>query len=446
MDSLAGTIAAIGGIVNNRLDTAVAMLALASMLGCGGGVGEPDADAGEPDAFSGPTCFPPLEPDPTLFEKQVLLAPGEPSATTNVRVADLRGDGSMQILVADAGGDSVVLVEACGAMCQETTLGTNLGLPARTHVVDADGDGDRDVIVASVGALQTTDDKVGRVTLLDNDGSFGFTPTVLLADIGRTACAESADFDGDDDVDIVVCEFGNSEGNLLWLERLPAGDYTTHVLDPRPGAIHAFPFDADGDGDIDIAALVSQLSEEVMLYRNDGAGAFSAEVLFSAGTTNFGSSGIELVDLDQDGDTDILQTNGDLFDNDWLDVEDLCGHYGLAWLDNDGSGNFTRKTISNYFASFSARALDVDLDGDLDIVVSSLQDLSVVPPIEPVGLLWLENDGAQGFSRRASLATPNSVVSIDAVDFDGDGDVDIVAGSILPDGDRLAVFRNLTIE
>ena len=63
--------------------------------------------------------------------------------------------------------------------------------------------------------------------------------------------------------------------------------------------------DLNGDGNLDIVALVSQETETIFAYLGDGAGSFRSQILFQA-PPEFGSSGIELVDLDRDGDVDLL--------------------------------------------------------------------------------------------------------------------------------------------
>ena len=74
---------------------------------------------------------------------------------------------------------------------------------------------------------------------------------VLLKGVGRVACAEAADLDGDGDLDVVVCVFGHLDGKTLWLEQTGNLEFVEHVLDDRPGTIHAFPIDADGARGLD---------------------------------------------------------------------------------------------------------------------------------------------------------------------------------------------------
>ncbi|RMG32795.1 MAG: hypothetical protein D6732_12940, partial [Methanobacteriota archaeon] len=59
------------------------------------------------------------------------------------------------------------------------------------------------------------------------------------------------------------------------------------------------------------------------------------------------------VDLDQDGDVDILTT------------------YHLSWYENDGAQNFTRHEIDASNSATAAYAVDMDDDGDMDILTAS---------------------------------------------------------------------------
>ena len=367
-------------------------------------------------------------PSPTApaFALEVLL-PGEaPQLTANVRMGDLLGDGSLQVLIAEPTRGQVLWLRGDGDL---VTLKEGLRQPVRTHVADVDGDGDQDLLVADIGIFFPDDRKVGRVVLLRNDGDHQFEPVVLLENVRRVACAEAADLDGDGDLDIAVCVFGDIHGKLAWLEQQEGLTFEEHVLDDRPGVIHAFPFDADGDGDLDLAVSLSQDFEEVLLFRNEGSGAFAKEVLFRAPVDYYGMSGIELADLDRDGDTDILVTNGDLFDGDFPEGTDPYELYGVAWLENDGSGTYTYRDVARHWGAYAVRALDVDGDEDLDLVLSSLQVPAVFPDAPVKGLVWLENDGAQNFTvHTIRVRVASAMLSIEVGDIDNDGLPEILGG------------------
>ncbi len=356
----------------------------------------------------------------------VLLPDGRPHTTANVRVNDLYGDGSLQIFATEPLSGRVMWLRGLDDVVE---LSEGLIQPVRVHAADVDGDSHRDLLVADIGLLGPTNRPVGRVVLLRNDGTFEFEVIVLLEDVGRVACAEAADLDGDGDLDIAVCIFGHLDGKVVWLEQTGNLEFVEHVLDDRPGAIHAYPFDADADGDLDIAVALSQESEEVLLFRNDGTGEFVREVLFAADVMYHGLSGIELADLDMDGDTDILYTNGDTLDR--SDREILPNNfYGLAWLENDGTGVFTSHELTRYWGAYAVKAADLDGDSDLDLVLSGVQLPNMYPQDEIQNLIWLENDGNQNFTRRIpDVDLPPFMITLDVFDVDQDGTPEVFGGS-----------------
>ena len=218
---------------------------------------------------------------------------------------------------------------------------------------------------------------------------------------------------------------------LSWLEQKDAFVFEEHVLDPRPGAIHAFPFDPDSDGDLDLAVALSQDSEEVLLFRNDGRGNLVKEEPLFAAMFFYGMSGIELADLDLDGDTDILVTNGDSLDGSLMEEPDPYLIHGLSWLENDGTGHFSgARRIVGHWGAYSVRAADLDRDGDLDMVVSSSQLPKIYPEAPIQGTIWLENDGNQNFTRHElNLDLPANMVSIEVIDIDQDGVPEVLGGT-----------------
>ena len=78
--------------------------------------------------------------------------------------------------------------------------------------------------------------------------------------------------------------------------------FTPKVLDPRTGAIHVPTIDIDKDGKPDFIALLAQQHESVIAFVNRGKGLeFTPKIIYEAPHPNWGSSGIDLVDLDKDG-------------------------------------------------------------------------------------------------------------------------------------------------
>ena len=150
-------------------------------------------------------------------------------------------------------------------------------MPAPAHVdaVDIDGDGDLDLVVAALGVLMPSNNRVGSVVVLENDGRQRFTPHVVADRIARVADVRAGDLDGDGDLDLAVAGFGYDDGETSWLENKGGWKFEQHVLLRLSGPINAIVADLNRDGRPDIVALVSQEWEEIWAFLNDGRGRFT---------------------------------------------------------------------------------------------------------------------------------------------------------------------------
>ena len=382
----------------------------------------------------------PADPDgsPIPFHMQPATAPGDrPPMVASVRALDVEGDEAPEIVVADAGTGEVFVLHLDGRAWMRRTVGV-APMPARAEPVDYDQDGDVDFAVAALGSLGPIDERVGSVRIFERAGD-DYRPRTLLNDVGRVADVRAGDLDGDGDIDFAVAVFGHlSEGQVGWLEQHEPGRFRFHTLIARPGAIHVPLVDLDGDGRLDIVVLISQANEEIHALLGRGGGQFAQRTLYRAPTPLYGSSGIEPVDLDGDGDLDLLYTNGDAFDVPGARQQTLLRPYhGVQWLENRGRLRFVRHDLLRYYGAYSAVAGDLDGDGDLDIVASSL--FSDWQDPDRKSLIWLENDGRQRFTPHAVASAPTHLVTADVADLDGDGRLDIVAGGmhVFPPHDRV---------
>src|SRR5262249_60292151 len=118
--------------------------------------------------------------------------------------------------------------------------------------------------------------------------------------------------------------------------------------------------DLDGDGRLYFVALISQEHEAVVAFLNDGGGEFHRETIFSANEPAFGSSGIQLVDLDGDGDVDVLYTNGDTFDSFYPKP-----YHSIRWLENCGTFPFVDHLLTAMPGVHRALARALDGGGEL---------------------------------------------------------------------------------
>jgi FG-GAP-like repeat len=343
----------------------------------------------------------------------------------HVSAADLDADGLQDIIVADAAANRITWVrQAPLGTFSETTLAEVAG-PAHTHAVDLDKDGDLDIAVASLGVLFPNNAPIGSVIVLENDGRQAFTRRVLIDKVARVSDVRAGDLDGDGDLDLAVAQFGYDQGETRWMENQGGWRFASHVLQNLSGPINAELADADGDGDLDIVTLVSQEWEEIYVFENDGRGQFTPRRIFGASNEDFGSSWISIADLDRDGDVDVVYSNGDAFD---YAPPTGRGWNGLQWLENRGGLAFRYRRIGDFSGASSPQAVDLDGDGDIDVALVSAYNNWDRP--EALSLAWFENDGSMNFTLRPVTGTPTHLITLAVGDLDGNRQPDLVTGGM----------------
>ena len=188
------------------------------------------------------------------------------------------------------------------------------------------------------------------------------------------------------------------------------------------------PVDLNGDGRLDLVALMAQQFETVVAYLNTGAPfKFTPTPIYTAPHPNWGSSGIELVDLDRDGDLDVLLTHGDTFDD-----QIIKPYHGIQWLENRGALPVRRAHPGRLcLASFARR---------LAIWMATATSMWSPARSSPVAPMWTSRtcrrwSGSSRFGLVCSSGEPwrrrAATATLDLGDADGDGDLDIVVGNFL---------------
>jgi hypothetical protein len=286
---------------------------------------------------------------------------------------------------------------------------SQLSLGNKFPVVDFDYHSNYGKVWLEIGNMNPNDLKQGKLRSANK---------VLLDSLKRPVDLMVADMNGDKVDDFVISCFGNHLGDLSWYDGL---NFTKHPLLELPGARVSYFFDLDHDGQKDVIALMTQARESIVFFKNKGKGEFEMQKLLEF-VPNFGSSYFELADIDGDQDPDIVNSNGDNAD---LSIT-LKPYHGIRIFINDGKNNFSEKFFFPQNGASKVLARDFDNDGDLDLAsISYFPDL-----LEKESFLYFENKGKLNFEVSTfSKFSKLKFLTLDAGDFDKDGDLDIVLGA-----------------
>ena len=245
--------------------------------------------------------------------------------------------------------------------------------------------------------------------------------TTLLSGLRRPVQMAYADLNHDGQEDIVISQFGHLTGKLSAFYREGQG-YREEILDPAPGTRRAIVRDVNNDGWPDILALLAQGDEQIALYINQH-GKFIKQTLIRFPSV-YGSSYVEVADIDRDGDFDLIYSNGDNADYSYS----LKAYHGIRIFLNDGKNQFKQAWFYPMHGASQVLARDFDQDGDLDVAAISFFPDFTQKPAE--SFLYFENQGGFKFTPHTfPQAEDGRWLVMDAADVDRDGDEDLLLGS-----------------
>ena len=183
-----------------------------------------------------------------------------------------------------------------------------------SDVGDIDDDGDLDLVVA--GNENASRGETTKLYENIDDGAFAEVDADLAGVVSGTT--DFFDADGDGDLDLLVTgEQGFSPSATLY-ENDGSGNFSeagdAGLAGLQGSAVAIGDIDGDGAPDLVLAGSNSSYEPSITLYENDGDGTFSA--VGDAGLTDVDPAGLDVADVDDDGDSDLILTGEDENDND----------------------------------------------------------------------------------------------------------------------------------
>ncbi len=283
---------------------------------------------------------------------------------------------------------------------------SGVGAVGAVEILDINRDGKKDLVLESYGSLS--------LFLGNADNTFG-APLTTNLNASWLPQIMAGDLNGDGSPDLVVLRkstsdtvsvlSGNGDGTLQ-----ARVDYPTLL-----GASGLSLVDIDGDLDTDVI-VANQNTSYFSVFANTGTGALGAPTNYA---TQGPSYGVQVGDLNGDGFVDVV----------------LSLSAGFQVFMNNGAGTFVgRSAIILNPGGYRLALGDVDGDSKVDIVLAAYS-------AQAVRIYFGIGDGS--FDWPLSLSIEHYAESVALADLNGDGDLDIVVGQYTSTGGLFNVLTNL---
>lgn len=320
---------------------------------------------------------------------------------------DLDSDGDLDLVVTslESGGVArVYLNDGTGNFSEQTPLLNSQPGCFEIVVADFNGDSREDIATANRDS--------GSVTVFLNQGNAIFTAGVHVPVAGAPVGIAAADLDGDGDIDLVTA---NELGSNVTILENTGGSFSiqsSHLM--GSGTFGLFLADMNGDNRPDIVTA-NRDANSVSIRLNNGDFNFSAPEHLAAGRL---PQDIVAGDIDGDGKLDLVTVNlGDSTSTVLLRRE-------TGW---------ETLIIPVGSSPIALRLRDFNRDGYLDLATANLGEASMIVRL---------NDGLGGF-RLPSTVGEGSYSFVLSGDLNGDGVVDLVTGTTDMFGSTLNITSHI---
>lgn len=317
---------------------------------------------------------------------------------------DATGDGQLDLIFWNGGDEYSRITDFEDFRLTDVAIPafgnpTSLSNIAAATTGDIDGDGDLDWLGTKME---------GDIRWFDSTGDDATENTVAESVLPYIEDLTSIDFDNDSDVDLLYLR----DTNVYWIENLDnqafAKEQVVFEAPQYPQNLHVIDITGDGLPEVSYSVTDNEWHTTNHWRRNLGNGELGSPTALPDGFS------FSFMDLDNDGRQDVLSRT-------------VQGN--IVRL-NSGDGGFDTEVP---VPDGELTAIDIDQDGDMDLVVSRQK-----------GVSWFANLGNTTFSEGTEVVAGSVYRSI-VTDADSDGDADLIvirSPSSLDDDPTHQVFEN----
>jgi FG-GAP-like repeat/Chitobiase/beta-hexosaminidase C-terminal domain len=355
---------------------------------------------------------------------------------TAVITGDFNQDGHMDFIAANGLTNDlwIYLGKGDGTFQLPRIIPLSKGLsPVNLAAADLRGDGKLDLVVAEAGTFT-----IG-VLLGNGDGTFGYEQEYVLPDPPQALVVDDFNHDGKLDIAAVMPTAVDPGTNEIPLIALLTGDgkgnfaapVITYLQNEYSYALTVASGDVNKDGLPDLLITAPDLLGvplgSAQVYLNNGDGTFKAGAVAVPNSDFNIVSDAKLADVNGDGCLDAVAADVAM----------------IAWVAlGDCTGNFsTPNLIPMGDSAFAIQLADVNGDGNLDIVTASAPQQEVNYEYTSGNTLNVAlGDGKGNFGVARTYVNAGQSYSLAVSDFNGDGKPDFVTAN--NDMDSVNVFLN----
>jgi hypothetical protein len=321
---------------------------------------------------------------------------------SSMAAADINGDGSVDLLCANGGDQSLSIFTNNGHGYFFSNALISLSANAQSVVAtDVNGDGWPDLVVAN-------NNDPGTLTIFTNNGGGVFSSNATLSTGYDPNYVVAADLNGDGKMDLICINGGSSltvflnNGGGIFTSKatLNAGGYPTSLI----------AADFNGDGKVGVVA-VNEYSGSLAIFTNDGAGNLTSN---STVQVNGLPSSVAAVDIYGSGKLALITANS-------ATINYSSGNTLTVFTNNGSAGFSSNATI--FTGPSPAVVIATNVSGN------ALQDLVCVNAGAAAGVVTVfTNDGSGVFGSNTYVNVGTGPVCLLAADVNNDGKMDLISG------------------